>query len=124
MSERAAESQGFAAVWGGRMVRTWTREWVKERKLPTSERGRHKKAFSLLDDPVIKAELCTYVRSNKWVMNPKKVKELTDGKLLPDVAAKYAKTLNDQEMLAGLKRHMELELFPRIQLKCERKEFH
>ncbi|KAH9039650.1 hypothetical protein EDB85DRAFT_2181181 [Lactarius pseudohatsudake] len=28
-SERAAESQGFAAKWGGRMVRQWVRIWIK-----------------------------------------------------------------------------------------------
>jgi hypothetical protein len=28
-SERAAECQGFAAKWGGRMVRQWARIWIK-----------------------------------------------------------------------------------------------
>lgn len=33
-SEIAAESQGFAAKWGGRMVQTWVRCWLKKRELP------------------------------------------------------------------------------------------
>lgn len=56
-SEKAAESNGFAAKWGGRCVRSWTRRWIKERKLPESRKGRHAKVYSLLDDPAIKAEL-------------------------------------------------------------------
>ncbi|KAJ7697544.1 hypothetical protein B0H16DRAFT_1749993 [Mycena metata] len=45
-SERAAEAQGFAAKWGGRSVREWTRVWIKTRKLPTSRKGRHAKVYS------------------------------------------------------------------------------
>ena len=29
-SEIAAESQGFARTWGGRMVQSWVRKWVKD----------------------------------------------------------------------------------------------
>ncbi|KAH6905764.1 hypothetical protein BKA70DRAFT_1499841 [Coprinopsis sp. MPI-PUGE-AT-0042] len=38
-SEMAAETTGFAAKWGGRNVRRWTRTWLKERELPESEQG-------------------------------------------------------------------------------------
>ncbi|KAJ7598227.1 hypothetical protein C8J56DRAFT_880876 [Mycena floridula] len=119
-SERAAESQGFAALWGGRMVRTWTRVWIKKRELPESQQGKHGKVFSLLDDPQIKAELRTYVQSHKWAMNPDKVKALAAGKLIPAAAEKYLKQLVDEEMPAGLKKYMELERFPRIQMKCSK----
>jgi hypothetical protein len=62
-SERAAESQGFAAKWGGRMVRRWVASWIKSRELPKSERGQHKKVFSLLDDPEVATELRSYLRT-------------------------------------------------------------
>ncbi|KAJ7604875.1 hypothetical protein DFH06DRAFT_1020554 [Mycena polygramma] len=116
-SERAAESQGFAAKWGGRSVRKWTRVWIKERKLPTSQKGRHAKAYSLLDDPAIKAELRTFVRSKKWSMDPVKLAQFTQGTLLPAAADKYLRQITTDEMPHGLKKYMELELFPRLQLK-------
>ena len=67
-SERAAEAQGFAAAWGGRQVRAWAESWIKRGELPTSQKGRHVKMFTLLDDPNIRAELQSYVRSNKWAV--------------------------------------------------------
>ncbi|KAF8130404.1 hypothetical protein K438DRAFT_1999438 [Mycena galopus ATCC 62051] len=66
-SERAADSQGFAAKWGGR----------NERELPMSRRGAHGKVYSLLDELGIKAELRAYVRSNKWAMDPMKLADFT-----------------------------------------------
>ncbi|KDQ30052.1 hypothetical protein PLEOSDRAFT_1036066 [Pleurotus ostreatus PC15] len=116
-SEQSAESQGFAVKHGGRQVRLWTKEWVEGRKLPSSQRGRHGKSFSFLSDPAVRAELRSYVRSNKWAMDPKKLADFSANKLAPDVAAKYLREIVDKEMPAGLKRYMEVELFPRIHLK-------
>ncbi|KAF8157614.1 hypothetical protein K438DRAFT_1620770 [Mycena galopus ATCC 62051] len=116
-SERAAESQGFAAKWGGRSVRKWTRTWIKERKLPTSQKGRHAKVYSLLDDPTIRAELRAYVRSKKWSMDPGKLAAFTHGTLIPAAADKYLRQIVQDEMPRGLKKYMEVELLPRVQLK-------
>ncbi|KAK7042832.1 hypothetical protein R3P38DRAFT_3449566, partial [Favolaschia claudopus] len=116
-SERAAESQGFAAKWGGRSVRQWTRVWIASRQLPISRQGRHAKVFSLLDDPAIKAELRAYVRTNKWAMDPARLQEFTAGKLIPAAADKYLKQLVHEEMPRGLKKYLETEIFPRAQLK-------
>jgi hypothetical protein len=41
------------------------------------------KVASLLDDPNICAELRSYLRTNKWAMNPQKLAEFTNAKLLP-----------------------------------------
>ncbi|KAJ7607101.1 hypothetical protein DFH06DRAFT_1275273 [Mycena polygramma] len=82
-SEKAAESQGFAAKWGGRNVRSWTRRWIRERELPVSRKGSHGKVFTG----------ATYVRSNKWAMDPKKLADFSSGKLIPEVAKKYAEGL-------------------------------
>jgi hypothetical protein len=119
-SERGAESQGFSGKWGGRMVRQWVRIWVKSRGLPQSERGCHKKVFSLLDDPEVQTELRSYIRTNKWSMNPQKLSDFTKNKLLPDEAKKYLHNIIETEMPAGLKKYLELELFPRIQMKVSK----
>jgi hypothetical protein len=116
-SETAAECLGFARAWGGRQVRRWVRIWTNNRDLPQSDRGCHVKVKSLLDDPMIKSELRTYVRSNKWAMNPQKLKDFANQKLLPAEAAKYCQEICDKEMPQGLKKYMEIELFPRIHMK-------
>ncbi|KAJ7127915.1 hypothetical protein C8R44DRAFT_911203 [Mycena epipterygia] len=119
-SEKAAESQGFAARWGGRNVRSWTRRWIRDRELPVSRKGSHGKVYSLLDNPSIKAELHTYVRSNKWAMDPKKLAEFSSGKLIPEAAKKYAQDVIRDEMPRGLKKYMEAELLPRLQLQVRK----
>lgn len=114
-SERAAESQGFAAKWGGRLVRQWVRKWVAKRELPVSSRGAHGKVYSLLDDPAVRAELRSYLRSNKWSIDPAKLAEFVKAKSIPTAAEKYIRQVVDEEMPRGLKKYMEMELFPRVQ---------
>lgn len=50
-------------------------------------------------------------------MNPQKLSNLTKNKLLPQEAAKYAHHVIRKEMPNGLKQYLELELFPRIQMR-------
>ena len=119
-SEHAAESQGFASAWGGQMVRQWVARWLKSCELPSSQRGCHQKVVSLLDDPDICTELRSYLRTNKWSMNPQKLADFTKNKLLPDESKKYLHHVVSREMPAGLKKYMELKLFPRIQMKVVR----
>ena len=85
--------------------------------LPESNRGCHIKVRALLEDPAIKAELRSYIQSNKWVLSPVKLQDFTNNKLLPAEAAKYYQQLCDKEMPLGLKKYMELELFPCIHMK-------
>ena len=119
-SERAAESQGFAAKWGGWMVRQWVQIWIKHWELPESERGCHTKVFSLLDDPVIQTELRSYLQTNKWSQSPQKLSNFTKNKLLPGEAKKYLHNIVETEMPMGLKKYLELELFLRIQVKVSK----
>jgi hypothetical protein len=119
-SLRAAESHGFAAKWGGRNLRSWTRNWTKNHALPISLRGQHVKVYTLLSDPAIAAELRAYVRSNKWAINPDKLRQFSKNELLPDAADKYLRHLIREEMPLGLKKYMELELFPRVHLRVGR----
>jgi len=117
-SEVAAEALGFVKGWGSRQVRRWACVWLNERDLPKSERGCHVKVKSLFEDPEIRAELRTYVRSNPWAMNPRKLQDFTNNKLLPKEAKKYCKQLVNMEMPKGLKKYMELELFPLVHMKA------
>jgi hypothetical protein len=119
-SERSAESHGFAAKWGGRQLRGWSRKWIETRELPKSLKGRHAKVYSLLSDPAVAAELRAYVRSNKWAMNPTKLAEFSQKQLVGTAADKYLRHIIGEEMPRGLKRYMEIELFPRIHLKVGR----
>lgn len=57
------------------------------------------------------------MQSNKWSMDPAKLVEFTKGTLLPDMAKKFAENALNNEMPKGLKRYMELELFPQIHMK-------
>ena len=116
-SEMAAESHGFAKHWGGRLVGRWVRDWLQHRELPLSSRGQHIKLFTLLDDPAICAEMRSYLRSNEWSMNPQKLALFSKNEMIPAEAAKYLTQIVDKEMPWGLKKYLELELFPRIQIK-------
>lgn len=97
-SERAAEGQGLAGKWGGRLVQTWVSRWRKLRELPESEKNRHGKIYSLLDDPEVCHELRAYLRSNKWSMNLKKLSDFTKNKLIPNEQKKYLIDIVDQQM--------------------------
>ena len=116
-SEIAAESHRFARDWGGHQVREWVRDWIKHHELPESNQGCHVKVFTLLSDPAVCAELRSYVRSNKWALNLVKLAAFTRDELIPVEAKKYACQIVDKEMLAGLKKYLEVELFPKIHLK-------
>lgn len=115
----AAESQWFARDCGSRLVQKWVRAYVATRELPTSAHGVHKKAWSLLDDPVIAEEMRSYLWSNKWCMNPAKLVDFTKNKLLPEEADKYIRHIVHKEMPVGLKQYLEVELFPRIHHKVK-----
>jgi hypothetical protein len=119
-SERAAESQGFAAKWGGRQVRAWTELWLNQGKLPASRKGKHIKVFTLLEEPDIRAELRSYVRSNKWAVDPVKLANFTAQTMIPTVAKAYGAHLAKDEIPKGLKQYLELELFPRTHMKAKR----
>ena len=70
------------------------------------------KVFTLLSDPEVCAELRAYVCSNKWSMNPQKLAAFTKNEMIPAEAEKYAHHIVDKEMPEGLKKYLELELFP------------
>ncbi|KAF9649985.1 hypothetical protein BDM02DRAFT_3260022 [Thelephora ganbajun] len=115
--ERAAEAQGFAAQWGGGQVRSWADLWIMDRKLPESRRGKHIKLFTLLEDPDVRAELRSYVRSNKWAIDPVKLANFSAKKMVPKITEAYGANLMKKKVPAGLKQYLELEPFPPIHMK-------
>ncbi|KAJ6610251.1 hypothetical protein B0H10DRAFT_2225142 [Mycena sp. CBHHK59/15] len=119
-SAMAAETHGFSPGWGSRLARRWTAVWVKKRDLPESDRGRHAKTWSLLNDPEIKEELTAYLRSNKWSMKPEKLVEYSKAKLVTDEMKQFVQNAVNKEMPRGLKKYLELELLPRIGYKVVR----
>ncbi|KAI4293703.1 hypothetical protein K525DRAFT_181665, partial [Schizophyllum commune Loenen D] len=119
-SEVAAEAQGFARNWGGRLVRHWVKRWIDERELPESRRGCHAKTFSLLSDLAVREKIRTYLRSNKWSMDPQTLASFLNNGMLPELAKEYALNTIAPEMARGLKRYLEVELFPRIHFKLAR----
>lgn len=87
-------------------------------ELPTSDRGRHAEVKSLLEDLSICAEMWNYLCSHKWATNPKKFADFTEQKLFPAEAEKYAKHIINKEMPCHLKKYLEVDLFPWIQMKA------
>jgi hypothetical protein len=116
-SEMAALTSGFAVRTGGQLIRLWAKDWMLNHELPQSNRGQHIKVKSLLEDPSICAEIRTYLCSHKWSTNLQKMAAFTKNELLPAKAEKYAKHIINKEMPQGLKKYLELEIFPRIQIK-------
>ena len=53
-------------------------------------------------------------------MDPTKLNKFTQNKLVPQAADKYICHLVEEEMPQGLKKYMDLELFPWIHLKVDR----
>jgi hypothetical protein len=53
-------------------------------------------------------------------MNPSKLAEFSKQKMVPDAAEKYLRHIVNIEMPQGLKKYLELELFPRIQLQVRK----
>jgi hypothetical protein len=50
-------------------------------------------------------------------MDPAKLAKFAKNELLPDTAAKYLQDITHEEMPKGLRKYMEIELFPHIHLK-------
>lgn len=117
-SKAAAEAQRFKGDWSpGRLVRLWTRVWVDEREMPESRKGAHAKAYTLLSNPTIATEMRSFLRTEKWAMDPQKLAEFTKNTMVPAEAKKYAEQIVNEEMPRGLKKYLEVELFPRIHMK-------
>lgn len=118
-SKIASEGHGFSATHGSKLLRSWVRAWLDHRELPVSRHGCHSKVFSLLDDPEICTELRAFLRMNKWSMNPNKLANFSKDTLLPLEIKKHQGS-SDNDMPQALKKYLEVQLFPRIQMKVKK----
>ena len=100
-----------------RQVCMWTRLWIRMQEFPQSLIGQHAKIYLLLSNPEIAAELRAYICSNKWVMDLEKLSKFLKDQLVPKAAEEYLHLITKEEMPQGLKKYMELELFPHIHLR-------
>jgi hypothetical protein len=73
--------------------------------------------FSLYNDPAIQAELRSFVRSNKWAVNPEKLAGFSKQEMVPAAAKQYLRHVTNLEIPQGLKQYLEVKLFAQIQLK-------
>ncbi|KAJ6508180.1 hypothetical protein C8R45DRAFT_921950 [Mycena sanguinolenta] len=89
-------------------------------RIPDSKIAKHSKSYLLCNDPIIRAELHSYIRSEKWAMDPAKLVEFSEQKMVPAAPDKYLRKITEEEMPAGLKKYMEVELFPRMASKVGR----
>ena len=116
----AARAAGLGKFYGPRCIRIWAGDFENSRHLPSSSRGKHGKAFSLLNDPDICAQIRTYLRGNKWAADPAKLREFTSGSMVADLARRYAQQLSHEEMPNRLAEYLNETLFPRIGVKHQR----
>ncbi|KAJ3987893.1 hypothetical protein F5890DRAFT_1571338 [Lentinula detonsa] len=77
----------------------------------------HAKVFSLLEDLLICAELQSWLHTNKWAMNPAKLAQHTQEKIIMPEVKKYLQNTVNNEMPQGLIRYIDTILFPWIQEK-------
>lgn len=75
-------------------------------------RGCHGKVFSLLEDPDVRAELRSWLRTNEWSMNPVKLAEYTQAKIITPEVEKYLQDVALKEMPRGLIHYINTVLFP------------
>ncbi|KAL1743271.1 hypothetical protein HDZ31DRAFT_41265, partial [Schizophyllum fasciatum] len=122
-SRTAAKANMLSEGWGSRQIRRWTQAYIKTRALPRSRRGLHAKAFSIFSDPTVRAAIRSYMRSNKWSLNPGKLAKLMKNELERDEAVAYAQQVVSQEMPRGLKKFVEEEILPRMHQKARGKGY-
>lgn len=122
-SKMAALASGFSAGWVSRSVRSWTQKYIKDRGLPSSRRGCHTKVSNVLDDPTVWAIIRSYLRSNKWSINPVKLRNFVNNELASKEAEAYAKEVMEVEMPTGLRQYIQDVILPRMQLKTKGKGF-
>jgi len=118
-SQLASQSMGKSPNHGAYLLRRWARDFETHDKLPSSERGAHCKSCSLLKDPDIAEQMRSYLRSNKWSMDPTKLSEYSRGVMAPLAASKYQHQILNKEMPNGLARYVSKELLPDMGLKIK-----
>ena len=81
-SNLISESIG-AGVYTARLIRKWANNYIKTRTIPTSKRGQHQKVKSILGDEDVKMKIMGYLRSSKYEVTPKRLKNFIEREVLP-----------------------------------------
>lgn len=116
-AECAAVLNKFSTRHAPRQMAKWAKAYLKDGTLPTSQRGKFTKVYSLLNEPSVKDELTAFVRSNKWSMNPQKLIEVTHKTAADEAEKEWVKNHVQHALPTGLLRYLDIELFPRLNLK-------
>ncbi|KAH8916594.1 hypothetical protein BT69DRAFT_1228244 [Atractiella rhizophila] len=116
-SKYAASATRFGEVYGARCIRMWARHYEETGELPVSNRGRHVKTYSLLNDEKLCADMRAWLHEQKWNMDPTKIRNYTLSTLIPQENHKYVQMELEQQMPKGLKHYLEISVFPHIQYK-------
>ncbi|CAJ0823324.1 13560_t:CDS:2, partial [Entrophospora sp. SA101] len=76
-SEIVAVSLGWTKNYKSRCIRAWANQWIQNKTIPTSNRGKYPKTKSLWKHEDIAAQIGSYIRSNKLDITPKKLTSLS-----------------------------------------------
>lgn len=115
-SKEAATAWSRSVSYYARQLRRWARVFEKTGQLPASMQGAHGKTLSLLDEPDIRIAMQTFLRSNKWAMDPGKLALFMKGDLPKIISDNYAREIANNEMPDGLARFLREDIFPKIGL--------
>ena len=86
-----------------RLIRTWTKNFVEYRSIPTSMRGKHQKIKSLLDDEDVCQMITEYLWSVGCDVTVNKFKEYVEQELFPSVGIENKKKISNTTAREWLK---------------------
>jgi len=101
-SSLVSESIG-AGVNTARLIQKWTNDYIKTRTIPISKRGQHQKVKSLLGDEDVKMKIMEYLRSSKYEVTPKRLKEFVETDVFPSLGIESKKTITEKTANAWLR---------------------
>ncbi|CAJ0825619.1 8792_t:CDS:2 [Entrophospora sp. SA101] len=70
-SEIVAVSLGWTKNYKSKCISAWAKQWIRNKTVPTSKRGKHSKMQSLWSHEDIADQVGSYVRSKKFDITPK-----------------------------------------------------
>ncbi|KAH8928062.1 hypothetical protein BT69DRAFT_1182933, partial [Atractiella rhizophila] len=106
-SQIAAASHRFGLAFGARCIHLWANHYEETGELPVSNRGQHVKTYTLLNDPEICGYLRSWLRTNKWSMDPTKLAQFHVNTMVPLALEKYARQTIREEIPQGVKNYLE-----------------
>jgi hypothetical protein len=104
-SEIVAVSLGWTKNYKSRCIRTWAKQWIQNKILAESKRGKHPKLKSLWNHEDVAAQIGSHLRSNKFDITPRKLCEYVNNIILPSVGIENEnKKISEQTAARWLKK--------------------